>query len=119
MKLVLQGRLPSLNDYINSCRRNRYAGASMKKVIEESICWEIKKQIKDKFATVALTFVWYEANQKRDKDNVAFAKKFILDALQTAGTLTGDGWSQVVGFSDEFHVDKENPRVEIEIKAVV
>lgn len=90
----------------------------MKKAIEESICCEIKKQIKDKFDTVTLAFVWYEPNQKRDKDNIAFAKKFILDALQEAGTLTGDGWSQVVGFSDEFHVDKENPRIEIEIKVV-
>jgi hypothetical protein len=119
MKLVLQGRLPSLNDYINSCRRNRYAGANVKKVIEESICLEIKKQIKIKFDTVTLIFAWYEANKKRDKDNIAFAKKFILDALQSAGTLTGDGWNQVVGFSDEFYVDKENPRVEITIKKVV
>jgi Holliday junction resolvase RusA-like endonuclease len=118
MKLVLQGRLPSLNDYINSCRRNRYDGANLKKVVEEYICCEIKKQTKDKFDTVALTFSWYEANKKRDLDNIAFAKKFILDALQTTDTLTGDGWGQVIGFSDEFYVDKENPRVEIEIKAV-
>ena len=27
-------RLPSLNQYINECRRNRYAGAKMKKDVE-------------------------------------------------------------------------------------
>lgn len=47
---------------------------------------------------------------------MAAGKKFILDALVSAGILTGDGRQNVVGFSDEFHVDKANPRVVITIE---
>lgn len=118
IKLILAGRLPGLNEYIKACRGNRYAGAKMKSDIEKDICWQIKEQIKQSFTSVTLIFNWYEPKKNRDKDNIAFAKKFILDALQATGTLSGDGWGQVIGFSDEFYIDKVNPRVEIEIKAV-
>lgn len=37
-----------------------------------------------------------------DIDNIASAKKFILDALQECGILEGDGQKQLVGFSDRF-----------------
>ena len=29
--------------------------------------------------------------------------------------IKDDGWNEVVGFSDRFEVDKENPRIEIKI----
>lgn len=118
MRLIIPGRLPGLNEYIKACRANRYAGAGMKKDIEESIQWEIRRQVKTKFTSVMVIFNWYEPKKNRDKDNIAFAKKFILDALQATGTLSGDGWGQVVGFSDMFYVDKDNPRVEVDIRAV-
>ena len=119
MHLVIPGRLPGLNDYIKACRANKYAGAEMKKNIEEIIAWEIRRQLKNKqFISVVITFSWYEPKKNRDKDNIAFAKKFILDALQGTGTLSGDGWGQVVGFSDEFYIDKDNPRAEVDIRAV-
>lgn len=116
MKLVITGKLPGLNEYIAACRANRYAGAEMKKDAEAVIGWEIRSQLKDqKFESVSVVFHWYEPNKKRDKDNIAFAKKFVLDALQAAGTLAGDGWGQVIGFVDKFYIDKQNPRVEVEL----
>lgn len=36
----------------------------------------------------------------------------------SAGVLKDDGWKHVVGFSDRFEVDKENPRIEVIIKEV-
>lgn len=33
-----------------------------------------------------------------------------------AAILKGDGWKYVVGFSDRFEVDKENPRIEVLIR---
>ncbi len=116
MKLVITGKLPGLNEYIAACRANRYAGAEMKRDAEEIILWEIVRQLKGKtYEAVTIIFHWHEPNKKRDKDNIAFAKKFVLDALQTAGTLAGDGWGQVLGFADKFYIDKQNPRVEVEI----
>ena len=67
---------------------------------------------------VYITYKWYEPNKKRDLDNIAFAKKFVQDALVTNGILENDGWANIVGFCDEFYVDKENPRVEVEIMEV-
>ena len=51
---------------------------------------------------VHVTFVWLEPNHRRDKDNVAFAKKFILDALQKKGVLPNDNNKWISGFTDEF-----------------
>lgn len=54
---------------------------------------------------ITLEFHWYEPNDKRDMDNVAFAKKFILDGLQTAGVITNDNPKWVKGWSDHFYYD--------------
>ena len=42
----------------------------------------------------------------------------LQDALVKSGVLQGDGWKHIVGFSDEFYIDKENPRIEVEIREV-
>lgn len=119
IKLTIPGRLPGLNEYTKACRSNRYAGAKMKQDTENIICWEIKRQLGNKvFTAVTLKFSWYEPNKRRDYDNIAFAKKFVLDSLQACLTLSGDGWKNIKGFSDEFCVDKQNPRIEIEISEV-
>jgi hypothetical protein len=62
-----------------------------------------------------LTFHWYCKNKKKDKDNISFAKKFILDGLVQAGVLPNDGWNDIEGFKDEFYIDKQDPRIEVEI----
>ena len=49
-------------------------------------------------------------------DNIASAKKFVIDGLVEADILADDGWRQVSGFSDTFEIDKVNPRVEVEIE---
>lgn len=41
MKLEIPYKLPSLNQYINECRKNRYAGATMKAEIERNLAWYI------------------------------------------------------------------------------
>ena len=67
---------------------------------------------------VCILFRWFEPNKKRDLDNICSAKKFIQDALVDIGILAGDGWRHIVGFTDEFYVDKENPRIEVIIREV-
>jgi len=90
----------------------------MKKNAEEWITLYIKKHLKGvQFeGTVELSFRWYEPNKKRDLDNICFAKKFILDALVSNGIIVADGWKGVKGFTDHFFVDKEFPRIEVDIK---
>lgn len=58
----------------------------------------------------------YEPNKRQDKDNISsFGRKVIQDSLVQYGVLKDDGWKHVVGFSDRFEVDKENPRIEVKI----
>ena len=39
---------------------------------------------------VTVRFTWVEGNRRRDIDNVAFAKKFVLDGLVQAGVIGND-----------------------------
>ena len=120
MVLVIEGRLPNLNDYTNACRSNRYVGAKMKEDSERIITAYIQQQLHGVAfkGIVRLEFRWYEPDRKRDLDNICFAKKFILDALVSNGIIETDSWRGVVGFTDEFFIDKENPRIEVEIQKV-
>lgn len=81
------------------------------------IGWHINTQLKGIHfdAPVKLAFRWYEPNKKRDLDNIAFAKKFILDALVQNGVIKTDGWKGVTGFTDSFFVDNA-PRIEVDIE---
>ena len=118
--LVIQGQLPNLNDYTKACRSNAYAGANMKKQAEKIIQIYIMQQLKEVHfdGTVELAFRWYEPNKKRDLDNICFAKKFILDALVNNKIIVADSWRGVVGFTDKFFVDSNNPRIEVDIRSV-
>lgn len=117
-KLVIYGRLDNLNDYTKACRTDPRVGNRMKKKNEEIISGYIIQQMRGiRFdGRVYLHFAWIEPNRNRDLDNVCFAKKFILDALVSNGIIETDGWRGVSGFTDEFGVDADNPRIEVTIE---
>ncbi len=100
-KIKIVGKLPSLNEYIEACRRNPHCGAKMKASTEAAIMPQLASLPKIE-KPVHITFIWQEANKRRDKDNVAAGKKFILDALQKAGKLINDNNDYIAGFTDRF-----------------
>lgn len=107
-------KLPSLNDYIRACRANKFAGSQMKKKTEQDISAFIRKLPRfDK--PVTISFIWTEDNKRRDLDNIAFAKKFVLDALVANGKLKDDNRRYVTAFSDSFEYG-ERAGVVIEIE---
>lgn len=110
-------RLPSLNEYIDKCRGNRYGGANFKKSVERDIMIILNTQHFLITSPVHVTFIWHEPNSRRDKDNVAFAKKFILDALQKSGRLKNDNNNYIAGFTDRFVYDRSEG-VEVIIEEV-
>lgn len=116
--LIIKGRLDNLNDYTNACRSNKYAGAGCKAKNEEIITDYINEQLVGVHfqGKTYLHFRWIEPNRNRDLDNVCFAKKFILDALVRSEVIETDGWSGVMGFTDEFGVDADDPRIEVVIE---
>lgn len=114
MKLIIKGKLPSLNDYVQAERSNRYAGAKMKKDYTDFVYYTCREQgLEAKLKPCRITFKWYEENSKRDLDNICFAKKFILDGLVKAGVIFNDTQEWVKGFTDKFYIDKLKPRVEV------
>ena len=115
-KFTIPGRLDGLNQIISANRENKYKGANLKKKNEEVVLQSLLAyKVKPVSEPVFLKFHWVEANQKRDMDNIASAKKMILDALVKAGILKNDGWNNIIGFEDTFDIDKENPRIEVTI----
>lgn len=115
-KIEIPFRLPSLNQYINECRKNRYAGAKMKKDVDADIGWYINTLPKYQ-KPIKIHFHWIEENKRRDFDNICFAKKFILDSMVKAGKLKDDNRNYVVGFEDSFEYAKES-KVILEIMEV-
>ena len=102
---TINAKLPSLNDYVAVCRRNKYQANQFKKEVEELIGWGIKQaqvkgELKPTDKPITLYFEWHEKTKRRDADNVASAKKFILDALQTYGIIPNDSSRYVKGFQD-------------------
>lgn len=99
-------KFPSLNEYVNECRKNRYAGANMKKRIQEDISWFLNK-LPVFENPVIINFTWIEGNKRRDLDNACFAKKFILDTLVSLGKLMDDNRKVVTAFRDNFQYGDE------------
>ena len=121
MKLTVWGQLPGLNEIIAENRRNYHAGAKLKKEAQYTVEVCARKTLKRWRASgpVYMRYLWYEPNKKRDKDNVAAGgRKIIQDALVACGYIRNDGWNDIVGFSDEFRIDKIEPRVEVDIEEV-
>ena len=94
-------KLPSLNDYANACRSNKFVAAKMKKEVQNDIAVFMKKL--PKFDNpVKIHFHWIEGTKRRDFDNICFAKKFILDTLVDLGKLRDDNRKYVQAFRDSF-----------------
>lgn len=112
--LTIPGELTSLNEYISALNRNRFVGAKIKKEETERVFWHCREQKLSLIGRpVTISFHWYMKNKKKDLDNVAFAKKFILDGLVEAGILFNDTQEWVKGFEDRFSIDNTDPRVEV------
>lgn len=125
MKFIIDGiyykkkrTLPGLNDY-TQISTNPHMRAKLKANCELIIINKIRRDLGQYKAKkpIRIIYRYYEMDKQRDLDNIAgVAHKFIQDALVKCGVLQGDGWKYIVGFEDEFYVDKDNPRIEVELK---
>lgn len=118
MQITILGELTDLNEYTRAQRGNRYKGATVKKRNTDHVQMFANQHdpLPRRTGGYIVSFRWFVPNKRKDLDNIAFAKKFVLDGLVEAGVLPGDGWRDVAGFGGEtFHVDKDDPRVEVEI----
>ena len=114
MILIIDRELTDLNTYINAERSNRFKASKIKKTETDyvsKLAKEAKLQPTDR--PVYMLYKWYCKNKRKDKSNVAFARKFIEDGLIEAGIIKNDGWNDIEGFQDKFLIDKDRPRVEV------
>lgn len=116
IEIPLKG-IPTLNEHDNANRRNRFAGAGLKKKATAICAVHIKKAMNKGLVfskePVDLQFNWHLKDRRKDKDNVAFIKKYIFDGMIDAGLLENDGWKQIGNWQENFYIDKKNERVEI------
>lgn len=106
MEITINGSLPTLNQYIDTERTNKFLAAKMKREATEQVAWQVKGLPKIDHPARYI-FTWYVKNKKSDPDNIVFAKKFILDGLVVAGILPNDTFRYVVELADKFIVSKE------------
>lgn len=95
-----------LNDYTLACRKNKFAGANLKKQTQAAISPYIAKlpQIKK---PVGIHFLWQEADRRRDPDNLAFAQKFILDEMVKQQRIPNDTGRWIRGLYHDFAYGKD------------
>jgi len=117
-------KLPSLNDYIAAervrinARSGKFLtkGAVMKKEWQSYISLFIRKDLRGVKIEkpILIHYRYFEENRKRDLGNIhAPCQKFVEDALQDCKVIANDNQKCVVGFTANFDVDKDNPRVEV------
>jgi len=113
----IPGRLEGLNGLIAANRSSPYRGARAKRSNTDLCAWAIRaaKLKPVEHYPVTIWIRWTEPNAKRDPDNVASAKKFILDGLQTAGIIQNDGMKQIASFVDTFRINAGDPHVTVMI----
>lgn len=117
-KVVVNGKFPSLNEFINACRTHKMAANNMKHKSQNEIAVYLVEQLQkvriDK--PVFIKYTYYEKNKKRDLDNISsYFHKVFQDSLVNCKIIHNDSWQYIVGFSDDFAVDNKNPRIEVEI----
>lgn len=115
----ITGRLDGLNEYTRANRGHWSKGRDMKRDNQQIVGWAIKAaKLKPMAGQVAVTITWVEGLKPdakqfkpRDRDNISFAKKFIMDALVEQGILKDDSWNRVVSYTDLFRINRNNPRI--------
>jgi hypothetical protein len=121
IKITIKGEMTDLNTYIKAINGSRFSGNEVKQFETDRVAWEVKNKIKaiqDDQYPLKIKYKWFSFDERKDIDNVAFAKKFINDGLVKGGIIKNDSRKYIRSFSDEFYIDKNFPRVEIELESI-
>ena len=120
MRIVIPGRFPGLNKFIDANRRkhgNFSMGNHIKQRDQKIIC-QFLPSVRFK-KRIFIEYNFFEPNTRRDKDNISgYFHKVFQDALVQKGCIENDGWRNIRGMADYFEVDKANPRIEVVIEEV-
>jgi len=116
--ITIPGEFPDMNRIIMASKRHWSEYAKFKRTYTDLVVAAAKNRHEPITEyPVWLTFDWYCKDRRIDPDNIAAAKKMIIDGLVAAGILTGDGWNHISRLSDTFHIDRHNTRVTVSLTA--
>ena len=117
MKFEIPGKLPGLNEVVAAAKRHFGSYSSDKKRYTELVSLYARKM--PQYGKINITITWIEKNEKRDKDNISGGgTKFILDGLVLARVILNDTWKYIGNITHRYEVDKQNPRIEVELEEV-
>lgn len=117
---TIPGTLPALNAMIGSAKAHwsvyrRERQGAVRKVrlfIRQARLKPVPPGMR-----VEIHTTFYAPNKRTDPSNLsAGLHKVAEDCLQAEGILINDGYNQIAGYVERFEVDRENPRIEVEIK---
>lgn len=120
-RIVIQGRLPSMNEMIGYRGRPWWMCREVKLKAVRQVAWELNAQRVPKFTKpITLRFTWVEKDKRRDRDNVAAGgSKIFLDAMKEMDLIKDDSRKWVADIQhDTTRIDKTNPHVEVLITEV-
>jgi len=118
MEIFIKGELKGLNDYTLANRRNKYAGASIKKRETEYIASIFTFKPKVEKYPIKIIFTWHIHNRAKDLDNVSFAKKYILDGMVKAKIIQSDNLTKIIAFEDQSVIVKEKTQQGVHIRII-
>lgn len=118
-QFFVPGPLPDFATTVERKAKSHWAAyRDIKKIWTESVYWVCRACAIEPMDRVFISFQWQELNRQRDPDNIAFAKKFVMDGLVQAKVLKNDGWNEVEGWTDTFVVNKNDPGVLVTLSPV-
>lgn len=114
----IPGEMTDLNTHLKKTNTHWAGGQSIKNHETQKvklIASQYRSEAEDLELPVDVHFHWVCSSRRKDKDNIRFAAKYILDGLEAAGIIPNDGWKEIGKLSDTFERDKDDPRVEVTI----
>lgn len=115
-KLVLRAQMPNLNDVIAAAKRHwSYYSKEKRRWTQLAADEAVAQGLKPVSSPVWVRTTYYLKSRRADPDNVRVAVKYVLDGLQQAEILPNDNLKWVIGFQDQFEVDRDDPRIVVQL----
>ena len=113
--ITILGHVPSKSNGYRIANNRMFKSIELKSY-EASFEWQIKKHLKENESVEVPFQIWIEVYFQSNRSDLDNSAKVILDCLQTSGVIKNDRLCQVLVMRK--HIDKDNPRIEFEIKAI-
>ena len=108
--------MPNLNTVIAATKKHWSHYSKEKKKWTQMVRVEaLSQRIAPITQPVWVRSEYYSKNRRADPDGIRIAAKYILDGLVEANVLPDDSQKWIIGFVDRFSVDKDDPRIEVEL----